>query len=100
MFLHAAEGRLDELRLVAHDADAVARRQRTLNVRQPFLDVVDHFDRVRTRLLADLKKDRRVAVDVGECRHVGDTVVDAGDVGDLHRVTVDLTQHETAKFLR
>ena len=66
---------------------------------EPLLDVVDDFHRVRAGLLANLQEHGRVAVDVGECRHISDAVVDARDVGDLYRVAIDLAQHEAAELV-
>ena len=64
--LHRVDRGDDEVGLVAHDVEPVALRQLRLQALEALLHAVDHLDRVRARLLADLEHDGGLAVDARE----------------------------------
>ena len=97
VLLDVADRRLDELRLVADDAELVARRQPGLHFGQPLLDVGGDLHGVGPRLLADLQQHRRLAVDAGLGGGLGHAVFDPGHVAQPHRVAAGLAQHHVAE---
>ena len=82
VFLDRGERRLDELRVVADEADFDVRRQRLLNLDHPCLDRVGKRHRIDAALLPDGDSQRRLAVEHRDRRRILAAVDDAADVAD------------------
>ena len=100
VLLDALDRGLDELRLVAHDADVVARRQLRLHVLEPLLDVLHDLHRVGAGLPTDEQHDRADAVDPRQRRRVGHAVLDARDVAQQDRVALALLHDDLVELRR
>ena len=98
MLLDVVDRRLDEFRLIPHLPDAVAGRQRGLELVQASFHFLHDLDRVGARLTAHLQQHGAGPVHVGDGLRVGFAVLDTCHFRDADGMAVLLANDDVVEL--